>query len=154
MLIDIITFTDEQYALLTEEQLLEIKNAQLKKDRVLAKLKADLHKEKQRLVSSIWRMLQEEYEVNYERELDNIREPLLFYLRFSIKAEGSDQSPYKVDYSLAMDERFHVVKNYYEATYSDKKKRFDAFKLDEVAVVYLGEFYAPLYDFFLETSRQ
>ena len=42
MLIDIISYTDAQYAMLTEEQLLEIKSAQLKKNRLTAKLEENL----------------------------------------------------------------------------------------------------------------
>ena len=42
MEIDIISFTDEQFAALTEEQLLEVENVQMKKNR----LTEDLEEEK------------------------------------------------------------------------------------------------------------
>ena len=38
MKIDIISYTDEQFAQLTEEQLLEVRSAQLKKNRLDRKL--------------------------------------------------------------------------------------------------------------------
>ena len=160
MLIDIISYTDAQYAMLTEEQLLQIKSAQLKKNRLTAKLEENLQKEKQRLVengtliSSIWSKLQEELQSAYEQEVEGIRDSLLFYLRFSIKPSEDVEAPYELDYSLTDVDRFYVVKNYYEATYTDKKRRYEAFKADKVAVVYLGEMYAPLHDYFLELSKQ
>ena len=38
MTIDIISYTDEQYAQLSEEQILEVQSAQLKKERLKARL--------------------------------------------------------------------------------------------------------------------
>ena len=52
MHIDIISYTDVQFAALTEEQLLEVKNAQLKKNRLEDKLNEDLQKERQRLIEN------------------------------------------------------------------------------------------------------
>ena len=52
MEIDIITYTDKQYAALTEEQILQVKEAQLEKNRLTAKLQENLQKEKERLVEN------------------------------------------------------------------------------------------------------
>ena len=41
------------------------------------------------------------------------------------------------------------VRQYYESTYTNASQRFDAFKEDKIAVVYLEDLYAPLYDYFL-----
>ncbi len=159
MVIDIISYTDAQFAALTEEQLLQVKSAQLKKNRLEAQLQADLQKEKHRLlnndtfVSTMWQEIQSVLRSNYEQEVENIRDSLLFYLRFAAKPEDSQASsaPYTVDYSLSDVERFNIVKTYYEASYSNDAERFAAFKEDEIAVRYLGELYAPLYDYFLES---
>ena len=158
MEIDIISYTDAQFAALTEEQLLQVKNAQLKKNRLAAALEKDLQREKQRLMdngilfSSIWRCVQEKLQETYEQEEANIREGLLFYLRFAAKPEGSalEEVPYTVDYSLSNTERFEIVRDYYMDAYTDPSARFEKFKTDSVAMQYLGELYAPLYDYFLE----
>ncbi|MBE5740122.1 MAG: hypothetical protein E7349_04625 [Clostridiales bacterium] len=160
MVIDIISYTDAQFAALTEEQLLQVKSAQLKKNRLTAKLQTDLQKEKHRLIengtylSTMWQKIQSQLRSVYEQEVANIRDALLFYLRFAAKPEDSETGdvPYTVDYSLSDVERFNIVKTYYEATYSDGVERFAAFKEDKIAPQYLGELYAPLYDYFLEDT--
>ena len=160
MVIDIISYTDAQFAALTDEQLLEVQQAQLKKNRLKAALNEDLEKQKFRLIdngiflSTIWRWVQWKLNKTYNDEVENIRNSLLFYLRFSGKTNGGDvdSAPYTVDYSLSDIERFNVVKTYYETTYTDGTQRFEAFKADVVAAQYLGELYAPLYDYFLESA--
>ena len=47
-----------------------------------------------------------------------------------------------------------MVQSFYEGRYSDPVERFEAFVEDKVAVVYLGELYAPLYDYFLEQANK
>lgn len=160
MTIDIISYTDAQFAALTEEQLLEVQSAQLKKNRLQAALEEDLQKQKYRLIdngiflSTIWRVIQWKLNRTYETEVENIRNGLLFYLRYSGKSpEEIGDAPYEVDYSLSDEERFAVVKTYYETAYANGEERFAAFKVDAVARRYLGELYAPLYDYFLEKSK-
>lgn len=160
MQIDIISYTSAQFAALSEEQILEVKSAQLKKNRLAAALEKDLLQEKHRLVengtlqSNTWALVQAKLQAAYEAEVTAIREALLFYLRYSMKPDDSttQSAPYTVDYSLTDAERFVVVRTYYENTYTDGAKRFAAFKADEVALQYLGELYAPLYDYFLESA--
>ncbi len=158
MEINIISYTDAQFAALTEEQLLQVKNAQLKKNRLEAAMEEELQKEKERLLnngiflSSIWYSVQERLQEIYDQEIANIREALLFYLRFATKPDGSqaEEAPYKVDYSLSDTDRFEIVRDYYMDTYTDPQMRFDKFREDSIAAKYLGELYAPLYDYFLE----
>ena len=158
MEIDIITYTPAQFAALTEEQLLEVKSAQLKKNRLAANLEEDLLKEKHRLVkngvflSEIWPLAQEKLQTAYEQEVAAVRDALLFYLQYSAKPDDTttESAPYTVDYSLDYLERFSIVKTYYETAYEDGKERFDTFKADKVAAQYLGEMYAPLYDYLLD----
>jgi len=166
MVIDIISYTDTQYAALSEEQILEVQQAQLKKNRLLIKLEEDKRKEKYRLIengvflSKIWDLYCEKLQKEYDNEVENIRESLLFYLRFTSKTEsdssqtGPTDAPYTVDYSLTMEERFYIVKEYYETTYTNGKQRYDAFLLDKVAIVYLGELYAPLHDYLYELGQE
>ena len=67
MVIDIISYTDTQYAALSEEQILEVQQAQLKKNRLLIKLEEDKRKEKYRLIengvflSKIWDLYCEKF---------------------------------------------------------------------------------------------
>lgn len=156
MIIDIISYTDSQFAKLTQEQILEVRSAQLKKNKLLAKLEEEKRKEKYRLIkngvflSKIWQLYCEKLQREYEQEVENIREALLFYLRFTWKAEGEIEShaPYKVNYSLTIEERFTIVRSYYEAAFEDAVERYQTFLKDEIAVTYLGELYAPLHDHF------
>ena len=112
-----------------------------------------MRKEKYRLIdngtylSSMWPLIQEKLQKAYEQEVDLIRDALLFYLRFSLRPDASD-SPYVVDYTLSEEERMYIVKDYYMEKYEDGGERFEAFKEDKVAKHYLGELYAPMYDYF------
>ncbi len=155
MKIDIISYTDAQFALLSDEQLLEIKSAQMKKNKLDADLEIALLKEKKRLIdngiffSNMWEMQAQKLREKHALEVENLRESLLFYLRFSSKSDEVAEAglPYKTNYSLTMDERFYQVRDAYMNSYSDAKERFDKFKDDGVAPAYLGEYYAPLYDY-------
>ncbi len=157
MEIDIISYTPAQYAALSEEQILEVKGAQLKKNRLQEKLNKDIEKEKYKLmengtyISPLYNLLKNKLTASYNQEVENIREGLLFYLRYGGKPNDTEASsaPYTVDYSLSDEERLEIVRTYYETAYTDADARFNAFKTDEVAPVYLGELYAPLYDYFL-----
>jgi hypothetical protein len=152
MVIDIINYTDEQFAALSPEQILEVKTAQTKKNALTKKLAEEKQEFRRKLVengtflSQIWALECARLDAEYEEEVTSIREALLFYLRFSTK--GTTSSKYPVDYSLPMETRFYNVRDYYEATYTDPLERYQAFKADEVAKVYLGEYYAPLHDYF------
>ena len=159
MNIDIITFTNEQYATLNEAQLKEVYEAQEKKNRLSWKRDEEMEKEKYRLVkngtfvSGIWSAYCAQKQAEYEREVDILREALLYYLRYSVRVDGGDSAPYLVDYALEETERARIVKEYYDTTYTDAEERFTAFKEDLVAVRYLGEMYAPIWDYFyLQTT--
>lgn len=156
MTVDIISFTSEQYARLSDEQLLQVRSAQSKKNRLDNELAAAKEAEKYRLIkngvflSEIWERYCAKLQQEYEQELESLRQGLLFYLQYSKSA--SADAPYEVDYNSTAEERFNVVKAYYETTYTDGAERFEAFKADEFALSYLGELYALLYDYFLERS--
>ena len=142
MEIDIISYTAEQLAELTPEQLKEVRSAQLKKNKMAKDLEERLAKERQKLIhkgtyfSDAWGLLQKQLRKEHDKEVEILRDGLLFFL----------------DYSLSEEERFYVVQGYYQNAYTDGTERFNAFKEDTVAKQYLGELYASLYDYFLEDA--
>lgn len=163
MTIDIIAFTDLQFACLTTEQLLEIKEAQRRKNDLTLKCEEELLQEKNKLVrngifqSARYALLEEKIRAKYQTKIDLVRDGLLFYLRYTVRFDiGGDSdfvAPYEVDYSLNYEERLMIVKPYYEETYTDAQERFDEFCKDTVAPQYLGELYKPLYDYFLSYTK-
>ena len=154
MEIDIIAYSDLQLATLPPDQILAVQEAQLKKDRLKRRFEEACMKEKMRLVSNgtflsdIWEKYCEELKKAYDSEVNAVREALLFLLRFTQKADG-ETALYRVDYSLTMEERYAIVKAYYESAYGNASERFEAFQKDEVAKAYLGEYHSTLY-FYLE----
>ena len=152
--IDIINFTEAQYAALTRGQLQEVKTSQQKKNRLYRILQEDLRKEKHKLVknglynSEIYMLIEARLTAIYEEEVALIKDNLLFYLRYSMKPSSTESASYEVDYTLSDTERMEVVKNYYMTCYTDAQARFDAFVADTVAPQYLGELYAPLHNYF------
>jgi len=156
MSIDIISYEAEQFSLLSAEQIMEVKSAQAKKDRLEQKLEEDIQKEKDALVkkgifnSNLFALTKAKLEEACEREITLIREGLLFYLLYTNIGAGEPIPPYEVNYAHSYEERLEVVKTYYEETYQSDAERFDAFKRDTFAARYLGELYAPLYDYFME----
>ncbi|MBE5751766.1 MAG: hypothetical protein IJA89_02605 [Clostridia bacterium] len=153
MVIDIISYTEAQYAALNEELLLEVKSAQLKKNTLDRKLQEDLETEKHRLVkngifdSKIWKIYKDKRQAAHDAEVETLRESLLFFLQYAAKAEQESSTPYTVDYSLTMQERYNVVKDYYMSAYDQPNARLNAFLKDSVATAYLGEWYSTLYNY-------
>lgn len=155
MKIDIISYTDAQYAVLTEEQLLEVKSAQTKKNKLEAQLDRVLLKEKQRLIdngtflSDLWKLQEEKLRAEYNLEIETIKESLLFYLRFSSKVDLSmlEGLPYVPNYALPYTERYDQVRDAYFTKISDANERMQAFHNDKVAPSYLGESYSVLYEY-------
>lgn len=159
MVIDIISYEDEQFAQLTEEQLLEVRSVQQKVNELRLKKVEIAEEAKFRLLKrGVVRSSMMEYGVAEELaaidgEIDNLREGLLFYLRFSTPSVPStDETGYLVDTSLSYEERYHIVFEYYQTTYTDAAERFKAFKADTVARSYLGELYKVMYDEFYVSS--
>lgn len=158
MTIDIISYTEEQFAALSTEKLEEIRSAQLKKNKLTAALEEKLKAEKQKLVdrgaypSDVWGKIEEKLRTKYAADVQIIRDGLLFFLHYVAEDENKNTSlsgvPYKVDYSLSVEERMLIVKEYYETTYVDAAQRFTAFKEDSFVKVYIGELYLPLHDYF------
>ena len=150
MEIDIIDFTSEQFSNLSNDQLSDVKTAQLKKNR----LERELAREKRALKAKMlknrtirsdqYSLLMQELVNRYEMEIESVRDGLLFYLRYTVKP--SVAAPYLVDYTLDMEKRLEIVWGYYKNAYSNAIKRYNAFIEDKAAPAYLGEFYAALKD--------
>ena len=151
MEIDVIEYTSAQLALLSEEQLQEVKEAQLKKNELLRERAEKLQAEKRRLINNgmffsyLWEWTKGYWEEYYKQKIGWVREGLLFYLHY--EQGGAGEAPYPLDYALTETERMDVVKGYYMETYNDARARLAAFKEDKAAAKYLGESYAALYDF-------
>ena len=159
--IDIITFTDTQFSLLTKGQLQTVKTTQQRKNRLYRDLQERLRREKHKLVkngmyrSEIYSKLETRLTAEYENEVELMKQCLLFYLHYSMKPNEtiSTSAPYEVNYALSAEARLLIVKNYYEETYANADELFAVFLTDTVAPQYLGELYAPLYDHFLAKSK-
>ncbi len=155
MTIDIISYTDEQFASLTLEQLKEVREAQTQKDKLSAALEEELQEAKDSLVrkgifnSSIFSLMQSKLQAEYAQKVELIRDGLQFYLKYSMQPDGSTwDAPYPINFALSYEARFNVVREYYENTYTDAGERFAAFEQDKFALRYLGELYKSLYGYF------
>lgn len=152
MEIDIIDYTSEQYAALTTEQILEVRSAQEKKNKLEKKLAQALQEAEKQYIengtyhSTSYKNAVTNLQTEYEQEVEKVREALLFFLQYASRA--TQDGSYPLDYSLTYLEREAVVREFYLTTYTDPAERFETFKADKVALQYLGERYAPLYDYF------
>ena len=99
MKIDIISYTDAQFAELSEEQILQVQQAQLKKERLDIRLEEEILKEKHRLIengiflSPIWELYKAKKQEEHDLEVETLREALLFHLQFSAKPSGESTRP-------------------------------------------------------------
>lgn len=155
MKIDIISYTDEQFAGLTEAQLQEIRLVQAEKDELSARLEKAKEKEYFRILknSTMRSLLYEQacarLDAEYEAEGERLRNGLIFYLQYTCRGNdtSADDAPYMVNYALSYEERYVIVREYYMSAYDDASQRFEAFRLDVIARNYLGEYYATLSDY-------
>lgn len=153
MVIDIISYTEEQLAALSEEQILEVKTAQQKKNELTEKLQENKDAFKRKLIengtflSHVWPLICQKYDEEYTQQVNALHDALLFYLHYTSRSSVATEK-YPIDYALSAEQRFYDVRDYYESTYTDPQERYDAFKADTVAKLYLGEMYAPLHDYF------
>ena len=98
MEIDIISYTAEQFAELSDEQILEVQQAQLKKNKLKQRLEKDKQDEKNRLIengtyfSQLWNLYCARLQDEYEQEVNAIRDALLFYLQYSSRVNKDRKS--------------------------------------------------------------
>ena len=158
MTIDIVSYTEDQFALLNDEQMVLVKKAQIQKDKLKARHTETLQKYKNKLVkngtynSDLFNSFETSENLAYFNEVELIRKKLVFDLAacgISIGDGTTETAPYEVNYNLSVEERMALVKTYYETTYSDPIERLLAFEADEIAPTYLEDLYAPLHDYFI-----
>ncbi|MBR2341819.1 MAG: hypothetical protein IKA72_05375 [Clostridia bacterium] len=155
MKIDIISYTQEQFAALTETQLQEIRLVQAEKDELTAKLEKAKEKEYFRFLKSgtsrsmLYEQACERLDADYQTEVERLRNSLIFYLQYTCRGNDTsvDDAPYIVNYALSYEQRYVIVRDYYMTAYTDGAERFEAFRLDTIARNYLGEYYATLSDY-------
>lgn len=151
--IDIISYTSEQFAALSNDQVYEVQKAQRSKNALTQKLEKSKRAEKYRLVkngtfrSDIYANVCAELDMAYQSQVESLRSGLLFFLQYGNQVESSG-NPYPIDYSLPMEERAAAVREYYTSAFTDPALRLDAYANDTTAKRYLGELYAYLYDYF------
>lgn len=156
MKIDIIDLTDPKYSGLKPKQLMAVREAQGKKNEILAKAKKtadelfyllmDHHFER----SSTYDNYVAQINAEAENDVENLRDDLILRLAYETPGlDGNEYGPYSYpenpDYSLSEAERFRVVCDYYMEI-KEPKMRLQIFALDTLAQTYLGQYYQTLYD--------
>ena len=155
MEIDIIDYTEDRLATLNKKRFSRVLKAQLRKNNLLRNVEKALDRERDRLiangvfVSDLFTALQEQLSRECEEEIEVIKAELEAYLQETAPEDSAGANPYLIDYNLSTWDRLEIVKQYYLNTYVDHKERFYVFEEDKIAVDYLGEYYATLYDYFL-----
>lgn len=158
MTIDIINYNEAQFAALTAGQLQQVLSAQKKKNAMIRDFSKKLAAAKAEVISNgmfhsdFWRLKKAEMQAEHQKDLDELREGLLFYLHYAVKKDGASVG-YELDYSLSVEERYAQVKAYYVEEYEDVELRFTAFDNDPIAETYLCEMYYALYDEFYLAAK-
>ncbi len=154
MVIDILSYTPEQFAALSGKKLQKIREAQKKKNQLEEEWREKVKKEREKrlqnntYLTSVFALFEANAEQEYNDAVEQLRDDLNFTLHYLVKVEKNDRVPYPLDESLSPSERYKVVKNYYDKTYANPITLFEAFKADLVAKEYLGDLYATLYDYY------
>lgn len=171
MNIDIINFTEAQYATLNYEQRKILYAAQEKKNALQKQLDTDRENAKLQLIangtarSNMLSLLYLELGDEYDRAVSDLRTVTLDAIVNAIDpsdssgdtTEGSSSvetnevvyNPSNPDNSLSYADRFRLVKEYYMQI-EDPAQRYTAFLGDSVAEDYLGEYYFTM-KYYLES---
>lgn len=165
MTFDIISITRQELENLETVQLKLLRTAQQKKNELEVKLKNELRE--YRIItynngaqdSSLYTEYEKEAVKEYERQVEVIREQLLFNMSLKeptvtdeVGDSGNDSSGYLVDYSLSYIERYIQVRDYY-LSIPDPYERLALYRKDEVAIKYLGSYYNALYDYLIQFTQ-
>ena len=135
MIIDIIDLTDAEYSDLSAVQMAMVREAQEKKNKILAETEQQ----------------KEEYLSMLVEQIAAVKDDLDYQLAYeALGSEGDENGPYRYpenpNYNLTPSQRFLVVRNYYMQSTEDPDARLAAYAQDTLARQYLGEFYVTLYD--------
>lgn len=157
MIIDIVDLTDPEYSDLNAVQVAMVREAQQKKNKILARAEEGKTEYLSLLVAgdmarnSFYALTKARVDADAQAEIAAVKEDLDFQLAYeALGSEGDDNGPYRYpenpNYNLVPSQRFLVVRNYYMRLTDDPEARLAAFAADSLARSYLGEFYATLYD--------
>ena len=157
MVIDIIDLDDPQFGDLSSLQMSMVREAQTKKNEILSQAEEDKGKRFRALLtnntarSSMLRDLCAQIDAEAERQVEVVREDLLYQLAYEEHFSGGNEAgPYRYpenpNYNLAYPQRFLVVRDYYMHVTTNPEARLEAFGMDTLARSYLGEYYQTLYD--------
>ncbi len=157
MIIDIVDLTDPEYSDLNAVQVAMVREAQQKKNKILARAEEEKTEYLSLLVAgdmarnSFYALTKARVDADAQAEIAAVKEDLDFQLAYeALGSEGDDNGPYRYpenpNYNLVPSQRFLVVRNYYMRLTDDPEARLAAFAADSLARSYLGEFYATLYD--------
>lgn len=157
MIIDIVDLTDPEYSDLNAVQVAMVREAQQKKNKILARAEEEKTEYLSLLVAgdmarnSFYVLTKARVDADAQAEIAAVKEDLDFQLAYeALGSEGDDNGPYRYpenpNYNLVPSQRFLVVRNYYMRLTDDPEARLAAFAADSLARSYLGEFYATLYD--------
>ncbi len=157
MIIDIVDLTDPEYSDLNAVQVAMVREAQQKKNKILARAEEEKKEYLSLLVAgdmarnSFYALTKARVDADAQAEIAAVKEDLDFQLAYeALGSEGDDNGPYRYpenpNYNLVPSQRFLVVRNYYMRLTDDPEARLAAFAADSLARSYLGEFYATLYD--------
>ena len=157
MIIDIVDLADPEYSDLNAVQVAMVREAQQKKNKILARAEEEKTEYLSLLVAgdmarnSFYALTKARVDADAQAEIAAVKEDLDFQLAYeALGSEGDDNGPYRYpenpNYNLVPSQRFLVVRNYYMRLTDDPEARLAAFAADSLARSYLGEFYATLYD--------
>ena len=153
MTFDIIEISQQEAEQLATVQLKLLRTAQQKKNELEVKLNNQLEEYNILLYtngtfdSSLYESFENQARAEYERQVEILREQLLFNMSLgepTVVGEtgdsGHDNTGYVVDYELSYIERYIHVRDYY-MTIADPNERLALLIADEVALKYLGQTY-------------
>ena len=157
MIIDIIDLTDEEYSDLSAVQMAMVREAQEKKNKILAETEQQKEEYLSMLVSNntahntFYALTKARLDADAEEQIAAVKDDLDYQLAYeALGSEGDENGPYRYpenpNYNLTPSQRFLVVRNYYMQSTEDPAARLAAYAQDTLARQYLGEFYVTLYD--------
>ncbi len=157
MIIDIIDLTDAEYSDLSAVQMAMVREAQEKKNKILAETEQQKEEYLSMLVSNntahntFYALTKARLDADAEEQIAVVKDDLDFQLAYeALGSEGDENGPYRYpenpNYNLTPSQRFLVVRNYYMQSTEDPDARLAAYAQDTLARQYLGEFYVTLYD--------
>lgn len=162
MTFDIVSYTEDQLAELSEVQMQLLRTAQKKKNELEHKMYSELAMFKKMLYtngmknSSLYEHKKAQLNEEFEYQVEILREQLQYSIElntpFPPDSDEQEEAGYTVDYSLSYADRYAVVRAYY-FDIDDPVERLNLYSADEVAKRYLGEYYTILYNVIYSYAR-